>query len=97
MREENTGMPDEVDYVAHLLDLHTALKRLQGLERDVARRAWWLWEQDGSMERALAEYERQVKVEMEVQGQGQGAAEGNEGEGEGRDRDRNGSGSGGSA
>ncbi|KAI0691805.1 NUDIX hydrolase domain-like protein [Cytidiella melzeri] len=56
VREENTGMPDEVTYVSHLLDLQTAVQRLggAGFEANIVARTHELW-------RADAAYEKQVQ------------------------------------
>ncbi|EKM75372.1 hypothetical protein AGABI1DRAFT_87842 [Agaricus bisporus var. burnettii JB137-S8] len=38
--ERGTGMPDEVDYVSHLLDYDRAMDKVYGFEREVLRYAW---------------------------------------------------------
>ena len=50
VREENTGMPDEVAYETHLLSIEEALEKLAGLEvhRKVVEIAWKLWTESKS-------------------------------------------------
>ncbi|KAJ7146200.1 NUDIX hydrolase domain-like protein [Mycena epipterygia] len=53
VREEGTGMPDEVNYETHLVDVHDAVKMLFRDEARVVNYAWTLFEQTCKQKEAL--------------------------------------------
>ena len=56
-------MPDEVNYVSELVDIRTALQRLGEPERNIVRRAFDLWSQDGDYHRQVQDLLRNWEAE----------------------------------
>jgi len=57
VREESTGMPDEMNYVGTLLELDVALSRLHGLEAHIMNVAYLHWRETVKIEQELLDRE----------------------------------------
>jgi hypothetical protein len=53
VREENTGMANEVNYESHLLSYEEAMTKLPFEHRDVAHTAWSIWKYSLELEQKL--------------------------------------------
>jgi len=59
VREVNTGMPDEANYVGHLVTYDEAMRHLIGFEHHIVEMAWNTWQETVDADKKL---EREKKI-----------------------------------